>query len=141
MHFIALEPDDVAGQIGLNGNATYVDVRTVAEFSKGRPKGRAINVPILFYHPTTGKEHPNESFDLVVTHTCVLDVALVIGADADDRCQRAALELRKAGFKDVSIMPSGLPGWQKSGLPITRDNRDGVSYVSLLTPAKRATKD
>lgn len=141
MDFTALEPGDVAVQIGENGNATYVDVRTVAEFAKGRPAGRTINVPILFYHPTTGKEHANESFRLVATHTCKPDAVLIVGADTHDRCQRGALELREAGFENVSTMPSGLSGWRKSGLQITRDNRDGVSYVSLLTPAKRQSKD
>jgi hypothetical protein len=34
-------------------------------------------------------------------------------------------------------MPQGLSGWQKFNLSITADNRPGISYVSLLTPAKR----
>ena len=40
------------------GNSTYVDVRTVAEFAEGRPKGRALNIPIVFFHPTTGSHQP-----------------------------------------------------------------------------------
>ena len=138
MDIAALEPQDVAERIGESGNATYVDVRTVAEFAKGRPKGRAINVPIVFHHPTTGEDHPNASFRLVMAHTCVADRALIVGGDESERCLEAARELCDAGFENVSVMPAGLPGWRDRGLPVTGDNRDGVSYVSLLTPAKRA---
>ncbi len=133
-----LEPQDVAERIGESGSATYVDVRTVAEFAKGRPKGRAINVPIVFHHPTTGDDHPNASFRLVMAHTCTPDTALIVGGDEGERGMQAARELCDAGFENVSVMPAGLVGWRDCGLPVTSDNRDGVSYVSLLTPAKRA---
>jgi rhodanese-related sulfurtransferase len=138
MDFTIIEPRDVAARIGESGDATYVDVRTVAEFAKGRPKGRAINVPIVFHHPTTGEDHPNASFRLVMEHTCVPDAVLIVGGDEGERCWEAARALRDAGFEHVSVMPAGLPGWRGCDLPVTGDNRDGVSYVSLLTPAKRA---
>ena len=141
MDFEVVEPRDVAERIGQAGVATYVDVRTVAEFAKGRPKGRAINVPIVFHHPTTGADHVNESFQLVMDHACALDGALIVGGDDGERAWQAAREIRAAGFETVSVMPAGLAGWRDCGLPVTGDNRDGVSYVSLLTPAKRAKKD
>jgi hypothetical protein len=37
-------------------------------------------------------------------------------------------------------MQEGLPGWRAAKQPTTTDNRDGISYVSLLTPVKRKGK-
>jgi rhodanese-related sulfurtransferase len=133
-----ITPEETAERIGADGDATYVDVRTVAEFAKGRPRGRAINVPIVFHHPRTGADHPNERFRLVMAHARPHDTPLIVGGDDDGRAARAARELLDAGFAQVVVMTAGLPGWRARGLPVTGDNRDGVSYVSLLTPAWRA---
>ena len=135
-HTIAI-PADVAERIGPAGTATYVDVRTVGEFVKGHPRGRVINVPIEFYHPKTGAAHPNASFVLVMEHTCAKDAGVVIGADDGPRAANAAATLAAAGFGNVQIMAGGFESWRTSGLPVTGNNADGVSYVSLLTPAKR----
>lgn len=137
MGVINLNAAVAAARIGEDGDATYVDVRTVAEFAAGHPKGRVVNIPILFHHPTTKEDHPNPSFRLVAEHALPLDTPLVVGADDGPRAARAAEELIAAGYADVAVMTEGLPGWKRLGLPVTGNNRDGVSYVSLLTPAKR----
>jgi rhodanese-related sulfurtransferase len=134
----SIDAKETAGKIGPGGGATYVDVRTVAEFTAGRPKGRAINVPVEFHHPKTGATHANDAFTLVVRHTLDRAAPLIVGADAGDRAARAADILAGAGFTEIEILPGGLTGWRKAELPVTGDNRDGVSYVSLLTPARRA---
>lgn len=132
---------DAAGAIGDDGAATYVDVRTVAEFVQGRPRGRAINVPLVFHHPTTGAEHDNDAFALVVEHTLGdRGQAIVVGADNSERGARAAERLTELGYGDVRLLEGGIEAWREAGLPVTGDNRDGVSYVSLLTPARRAKK-
>ena len=135
-HAIAT-PLEVSLRIGPDGQATYIDVRTVAEFVKGHPRGRVINVPIEFYHPKTGAAHGNASFVLVMEHSLPHDTPLIVGGDEGPRAATAAVALIEAGYKDVRVMSVGLPGWRENGLPVTGNNADGVSYVSLLTPAKR----
>ena len=39
----------VAEEISKEGTGTYIDVRAVAEFAINRPKGRAVNIPIVFF--------------------------------------------------------------------------------------------
>ena len=135
-----LDPLQVAERIAADGASTYVDLRPVAAFVKGHPRGRVINVPYRFYHPRTGAAHANASFLLVLQHTCTPDGALILGGDADDLPESAAHQLLHAGYTDVSVMTVGLGGWRACGLPVTGNNADGVSYVSLLTPAKRQGK-
>jgi rhodanese-related sulfurtransferase len=125
-------------QINHSESAIYIDVRTVAEFIEGHPKGKVINIPIVFYHPKTGDTHPNDAFTLVANHGLSHEDAIIIGADDSDRATVAAKSLDEAGFSNISVMEEGLPGWRKQELPVTGDNRPGVSYVSLLTPARRA---
>ncbi len=127
-----------AALIGDDGEAVYVDVRTVAEFVQGHPRGRVINLPLVFHHPRSGEEHPNEAFALVARHALPPTTPLVVGAADDDRATRAAAALAAAGFADVRVLAGGHAAWRAAGLPVTGDNRDGVSYVSLLTPARRA---
>ena len=135
-HAIAT-PLEVSLRIGPDGPATYIDVRTVAEFVKGHPRGRVINVPIEFYHPKTGAAHGNASFVLVMEHSLPHDTPLIVGGDEGPRASAAAALLVAKGYNEVSVMRVGLPGWREAGLPVTGNNADGVSYVSLLTPAKR----
>ena len=130
-------PLEVSLRIAADGLSTYVDVRTVAEFVAGHPRGRVINVPIEFYHPKTGAAHGNASFLLVMAHTLPLTTPLIVGGDEGPRAGAAAAALSAAGYQDVSVMSAGLAGWRVSGLPVTGNNAPGVSYVSLLTPARR----
>ncbi len=118
--------------------ATYVDVRAVAEFAVRHPKSaKVVNVPIVFFHPSTGEAHPNDSFLLVMNDVFAKDSRLILGADDGDRAVEAATVLIADAFTNVSAMSQGLGGWTQYNLPTTADNRPGVSYVSLLTPAKR----
>lgn len=135
-HTIAT-PLEVSLRIGPDGPATYVDVRTVAEFVSGHPRGRVINVPIEFYHPKTGAVHGNASFVLVMEHSLAHDTPVIVGGDDGPRAGAAAAALIAAGYRDVSVMRVGLAGWRENALPVTGNNAPGVSYVSLLTPAKR----
>ncbi|MEM7466880.1 MAG: rhodanese-like domain-containing protein [Pseudomonadota bacterium] len=118
----------------------YIDVRTVAEFVSGHPRGRVINVPIEFHHPHNDDRFANESFVLVIEDNCPKDANIVIGDEAGERAEKAAKTLIEHGYSNISVMLGGLKQWQLSALPVTGDNREGVSYVSLLTPAKRKQK-
>lgn len=137
MSTLTLNPAVAAAQIGDDGHATYVDIRPVAEFVTGHPRGRVVNVPIVFHHPGTGEEHPNRKFLVVMEHVFEHDRELVVGGDGP-RAAQAVQELVEAGYGKVALMAGGMDGWRALGLPVTGDNRDGVSYVSLLTPAWRA---
>lgn len=118
----------------------YIDVRTVAEFAAGHPRGPVVNVPIVFHHPHNDDKYPNDSFLLVVEDNYAKEDRLIIGDEDGERAAMAADHLIDAGYKNVSVMMGGLKQWQQCALPVTGDNRDGVSYVSLLTPAKRKKK-
>lgn len=118
----------------------YLDVRTVAEFASGHPRGPVINVPIEFHHPHSDEKFPNESFVLVVEDNYAKDAHLIVGDTDGERAQQAADKLLEAGYQSVSVMLGGLKQWQQCALPVTGDNRDGVSYASLLTAAKRRKK-
>lgn len=121
--------------------AVYIDVRTVAEFASGHPRlKKIVNVPIVFHHPTTKETYPNKSFLEVVESLYVKDTPLIIGCDGGERAEQAATLLSQAGYTNVCIMADGHPGWRAQRLPTTTDNRDGINYVSLLTPVKRKGK-
>jgi rhodanese-related sulfurtransferase len=138
MNASVLNPLEAFAALDGDENYTYIDVRSVAEFAAGHPKTtKIVNIPFVFFHPTTKAEHANDSFLLVVNDVFAKDAALIIGADDGTRNEDAAKALEADGFTNVNVMPQGLSGWQKFNLSITADNRPGISYVSLLTPAKR----
>jgi rhodanese-related sulfurtransferase len=133
-----LNPLEAFAALDSDTSATYVDVRAVAEFAIRHPKTKKIvNVPYVFFHPTTKETHPNDSFLLVMNDVFAKDARLILGADDGSRAADAAAALQVDGFTNVAAMSGGTPGWQKYNLATTADNRPGTSYVSLLTPAKR----
>ena len=44
-----MSPQEVEAALMGESSATYVDVRTVAEFSNGHPKGKVVNIPLVFF--------------------------------------------------------------------------------------------
>ncbi len=135
-----LSPTAVAALLRENSAVQYIDVRTVAEFAQGRPLLRAVNLPLVFFAPQDGAEVQNAAFVDIVNHLFDAAVPLVLGGDADDRANRAAAALQAAGRAGLSVMDGGLAAWREALLPTTRDNRDGISYVSLLTQFRRQDK-
>ncbi|MBI3245197.1 MAG: rhodanese-like domain-containing protein [Deltaproteobacteria bacterium] len=135
-----LTPQEVQELFKTDPTAVYVDVRTVAEFAAGHPRGKIVNVPILFRHPTTNENYPNTSFLEVVRSLYASDAPLIVGCEKGQRAQQAAEQLQHAGYSNINIMPDGYAGWRAQQLPTTTDNRDGISYVSLLMPVKRKGK-
>lgn len=119
----------------------YLDVRTVPEFTGGHPQ-RGINIPVIFFDPATRQPTPNPDFLTVVEGSIAKNATVIVGCQAGGRSQRAAEMMAQAGYTNVSNMQGGfgggrdqagrvVPGWQESGLPVTSDNGDGVSYTSL----------
>jgi rhodanese-related sulfurtransferase len=123
----------------------YLDVRTVPEFTAGHPQ-RGINVPVIFFNQATGQPAPNPDFLKVVETTIPKDATVIVGCQAGGRSQRAAEIMAQAGYTNVTNMQGGfgggqdqmgrvVQGWRDSGLPVSADNGEGVSYASLATKA------
>jgi len=135
-----LTPQETQALLTANPAAVYIDVRTVAEFASGHPRGKVVNIPIIFHHPNTKEIFPNKSFLLVVEDLYSKDTPLVVGCDQEERARQAEQQLLEAGYTDIAVMQEGFTGWRQARLPATTDNRDGISYVSLLTKVKRKGK-
>lgn len=59
-------PQETQALLTTTPTAVYFDVRTVSEFSSGHPKGKTVNIPIVFHHLTTKETPLNPSFLEVV---------------------------------------------------------------------------
>ena len=122
-------------------SAVYIDVRTEREFVNGHPPG-AVNIPVAFPDPARGMMM-NADFVKVVEANFPHDKKIIVGCQAGPRSNAAAGLLHQAGFQDISNMLGGFggmrdqvgnvnaPGWTGSGLPVSNDNGEGVSYPSL----------
>jgi rhodanese-related sulfurtransferase len=123
----------------------YLDVRTVPEFTAGHPQ-KALNIPVIFFDQTR-QPVPNPDFLKVMEANIPKDAQIIVGCQAGMRSQRAADILTQAGYTNVSNMQGGfggardqtgrvvVPGWQESGLPVSSENGEGVSYTSLAAKA------
>ena len=126
--------------------ALYVDVRSALEFVNGHPAG-AINIPVM--HSRGGSMIPNLDFQKVAESILPKDKKLIVGCMAGGRSQKACQFLEQAGFKNLSNMMGGfgggmnpktgesVKGWKDSGLPVSQENGEGVSYDSLASKAKK----
>ena len=123
----------------------YLDVRTVLEFTAGHPQ-RGINVPVVFFNQATGQPTPNPDFLKVAEASIPKDATVIVGCQAGGRSQRAAEIMTQAGYANVSNMQGGfgggqdqmgrvVPGWRDSGLPVSTENGEEVSYPSLAAKA------
>lgn len=130
-------PADLEAAWAATAGTVYVDVRTVAEFARGRPRGPAVNIPWEFRHPRGGAVIPNASFLAVVQARFSPEAPLVVGCEDGSRAVPAAACLEAAGFQNVKVLGGGYSAWRDLKLMSTTDNRPGVSYVSLLVAARR----
>jgi rhodanese-related sulfurtransferase len=128
-------------------SVVYIDVRTEREFANGHPQG-AVNIPVAFSDPARGMV-VNEDFVHVVEANFPHEKNIIVGCQAGPRSNAAAGMLQQAGYQDVSNMLGGFggmrdqmgnvsaPGWIASGLPVSDDNGEGVSYESLKGKGKK----
>ena len=136
-----ITPQQAHDTLSADKSALYIDVRTAQEFANGHPAG-AVNIPVAFADPARGMVF-NPDFVSVVEKNFAKDKKIIVGCQAGPRSTKAAGMLLEAGYQDISNLlggfggmrdPSGTviaPGWSASGLPVTSDNGDGVSYQSL----------
>ena len=141
-----ITPQQAHDLLTANSDAIYIDVRTEREFANGHPQG-AVNIPVAFPDPARGMM-ANKDFVQVVEANFPRDKKIIVGCQAGPRSNAAAGLLQQAGFQDVANMLGGFggmrdqmgnviaPGWANSGLPVSNDNGEGVSYESLAGKAK-----
>jgi rhodanese-related sulfurtransferase len=123
---------------------TYVDVRTVEEFSQGHPPG-AVNVPIML--AGGGGMVPNPDFTRVMSSAFPKDAKIVCGCKAGGRSMRAAQVLVAEGFTNVLDQRAGWDaarnpfgqiaeaGWSRAGLPVEQGNPAGRSWEDMKKKA------
>ena len=136
-----ITPNQAHDLLTANSDAVYIDVRTEGEFANGHPQG-AVNIPVAFPDPARGMM-VNSDFVRVVEANFSREKKIILGCQAGPRSASAANMLQQAGFQDVSNLLGGFggmrdptgrmsaPGWASSGLPVSNDNGEGVSYQSL----------
>jgi len=131
----------------VNEGYTYVDVRSVPEFTDGHA-AQAVNIPLLHYDEDTGWMVPNDDFLAVVEGNFPKDVKLVVGCQVGQRSAQAAEILQQAGYTSVYNVRGGFGGlrdsfgrviergWAEIGLPVSYENGEGVGYESLEAKMK-----
>jgi rhodanese-related sulfurtransferase len=142
----AITPNQAHDLLAANSDAVYIDVRTEGEFANGHPQG-AVNIPVAFPDPARGMT-VNSDFVKVVEANFPREKKIIVGCQAGPRSTAAANMLQQAGYQDVSNLLGGFggmrdatgnvsaPGWASSGLPVSNDSGEGVSYKSLSAKAK-----
>lgn len=131
---------------------TYVDVRSIPEFTQGHPAG-AVNVPLLHRDPATGQMMPNHEFLQVMQAVFAPDARLLIGCQVGGRSAQAAQLLASAGFTDVANVLGGFggardqmtgavraEGWASAGLPVESGAAPGTSYEELRAKSAKETR-
>jgi rhodanese-related sulfurtransferase len=141
-----ITPQQAHDLLAADANTVYIDVRTEREFANGHPHG-AVNIPVAFPDPARGMM-VNADFVKVVQANFPREKKIIVGCQAGPRSTAAAGMLQQAGFQDISNMLGGFggmrdqtgnvsaPGWAASGLPVSDDNGEGVSYESLKLKIK-----
>jgi rhodanese-related sulfurtransferase len=106
-----------------------------------------VNIPVAFSDPARGMVL-NSDFVSVVEKNFAKDKAIIVGCQSGARSARAAGILVEAGYQDLANLLGGFggmrdqmgtviaPGWSASGLPVSSDNSEGVSYESLAAKVR-----
>ena len=117
-----------------DGNAVYLDVRSVPEFEQGHPQG-AYNIPLL--HMAGGSRTVNANFVAEVERAFAKDQTIVLGCRSGGRSAQAAQALASRGFQNLVDYAGGWagsaedPGWVASGGPTTTEGQSGRTYEDL----------
>jgi rhodanese-related sulfurtransferase len=141
-----ITPEEAHDILKADAKVVYIDVRTEREFANGHPQG-AVNIPVAFPDPARGMVM-NPDFVMVVESHFPKEKRIIVGCQAGPRSNAAAGLLQQAGYQDVANMVGGFGGmrgpsgnvvalgWAASGLPVSQDNGEGVSYASLSARVK-----
>ena len=147
-----IDPTQTYETLKQDPNAVYIDVRTDAEFVNGHVPG-AVNIAVMSPDPMSRRMTPNPNFLQAVQTAFPKDRKIICGCQMGGRSQHAAELLVQAGYSDVSNMVGGFggmrdpngrviaPGWSSLGLPVSRENGEGVSYQSLKQVKSKNAKE
>ena len=136
-----ITPQQAHDILSADTTVVYIDVCTEREFANEHPVG-AVNIPVAFPDPARGMM-ANADFVKVVEANFSRDKKIIVGCQAGPRANAAANMLLQAGYQDISNMLGGFggmrdqmgtvvaPGWAASGLPVSSENGEGVSYESM----------
>lgn len=120
---------------------TYVDVRSVPEFERGRPEG-SVNVPFFHADPARGMV-PNPEFLDAMKRKFPAGSKIVLGCQGGNRSMRAAEFLEGQGWSDLIEQRAGFggardmsgrvvePGWVDAGLPVETGAAPGRDWGTL----------
>jgi rhodanese-related sulfurtransferase len=106
---IEIDNIDLAKKIYDRGGSTFVDARSAESYKHGHIKG-ALSLPV---------DEFDNLIDIFLDHHPV-DQPLIVycaGRSCEDS-HRLAQMLRGLGYKQVSVMIDGYPGWEAGGFPI-----------------------
>jgi rhodanese-related sulfurtransferase len=132
--------------------ATYVDVRSTAEFAENHPAG-AVNIPLLDHDEDTGQLMPNPDFIRVMKATFASDAALLIGCRTGGRSLRATHMLMAFGFTGVMNVRGGFEGactpagavrdqgWRDANLPTDTGVTAEAAWQTFLKAADESAPD
>lgn len=122
--------------------AVYLDVRSVPEFELGHAVG-AVNIPIAHWDDTSSRMIANPDFANVVMAVLPKEAPMVVGCKSGGRSQAACEVMEKLGYVKLHNIVGGFggspdqTGWRDSGLPVSQENGDGVSYEFLVKKSKQ----
>jgi len=118
---------DANALLAADDSITYLDVRTVGEFSESHPKG-ASNIPI-FVANDAGAFERNVDFLSVVGKNFDKSAKIIVGCRSGSRSKKAQRAMIDAGFTNVVNMLGGffgkrsvvgktiIEGWSQLDLP------------------------
>lgn len=107
----------------------YLDVRTPEEFAEGHVPG-AINVPVAFANPATGRLEANPDFVTDVIQVLDKDDKIIVGCRSGGRSAMALEQLIDAGYSGGVNLMGGFhgktdmtgtliaPGWTTLAYPV-----------------------
>ena len=119
----------------------YLDVRTPEEFAEGHVPG-AINVPLLFLSPATGRPTSNPAFLEEVGRRLTPDQEIICGCKSGGRSAMAVELLQQAGYRHIVNMLGGfhgqpggvgsppVQGWATCGFPLCTHGAAGCQGYS-----------
>lgn len=101
-----LVPQAVVLQMNRN-NALPVDLRNDVAFREGH-LSQAVRLDL---------KQPSDTWKTVLKNP---EQSLILYCETGQNCSKAAAQLKKLGYTDVSLLSGGLKAWREANLPLTK---------------------
>jgi len=148
MNLREITPEEASRILNEHDDSVYVDVRTPSEFRAGRPRS-AINIPVAFPDPASGRMQLNPEFLDVVQSVVPKDKDVILGCRSGQRSAAAQELLQQIGYERTANVAGGfsgktdptgqvlVEGWSTLGLPVERGDGGAGSYADLQNTTRR----